>query len=105
MVSHPVENDVLCLCREGFFEEGERERCSLAVDEVAGNIQSGRVQPRELRQQTRRETELVASWVLVPPLELVGGRIIWQAPQLPPLGVIRFSWWSRLTCLGYPKVV
>ena len=86
MRSHPFENDVLCLCRERLLEESKGQRFRLAANEVASNRQAAFVQLRELSLQARRDTELVASWVLVSPLELVGGRIIWQAPQLPPSG-------------------
>ena len=91
MRSHPSENDVLCLCRERLLEESKGQRFRLAANEVASNIQAAFVQLRELSQQARRETDFVASWVLVSPLELVGGRIIWQSPQLPPLGIIRLG--------------
>ena len=104
MRSHPFENDVLCLCRKRLLEESERQRFRLAANEVASNRQAAFVQLRELSQQARRETDFVASWVLVSPLELVGGRIIWPAPQLPPLGIIRLGGGSRLACLEYQKV-
>lgn len=103
MRSHPFENDVLCLCRERLLEESERQRFRLAANEVASNRQAAFVQLRELSLQARRDTELVASWVLVSPLELVGGRIIWQAPQLPPLGIIRLGGGSSLASLEYRK--
>ena len=96
---------VLCLCRERLLEESERQRFRLAANEVASNRQAAFVQLRELSLQARRDTELVASWVLVSPLELVGGRIIWQSPQLPPLGIIRLGGGSRLACLEYKKVL
>ena len=103
MRSHPFENNVLCLCRERLREESERRRFRLAANEVTSNRQAACVQLRELSQQARRETELVASWVFLSPLELVGGRILWQAPQLPPLGIIRLGGGSRLACLEYQK--
>ena len=86
MRSHPFENDVLCLCRESLLEESAGQRFRLAANEVASNRQAAFVQLRELSQQARRETELVASWVPVSPLERVGGRIIRQAPNFHPSG-------------------
>ena len=94
---------VLCLCREHLLEESERQRFCLAANEVSSNREAAFVQLRELSQQARRETELVASWVLVSPLELVGGRIIWQAPQLPPRVIISLGGGSRLAWLEYQK--
>ena len=105
MRSHHFENDVLCFCRERLLEESERQRFRLAANEVASNREAAFVQMRELSQQARREGELVAPWVLVSPLELVGGQIIWQAPQLPPVGIIRLGGGSRLACLEYHKVL
>ena len=103
MRSHPLENDVLCLCQEHLLQKSERQRIRLSANEVASNRQAAFVQLRELSQQARRDTKLVAFWVLVSPLELVGGRIIWQAPQLPPRGIIRLGGGISLASLEYRK--